>query len=87
MSWKRALPLLGGQVVFASVVAGLPGTASPAYPGPNGSKIAFRSVRDDPFGGVYTMNTDGSGVTRLDVGITIERPHARSGPVAKEEEK
>jgi Tol biopolymer transport system component len=37
---------------------------SPAW-SPDGSKIAFDSSRDDPYGEIYVMNVDGSNPTRL----------------------
>jgi TolB protein len=41
--------------------------ADDTYPAwsPDGTKIAFTSARDDPFGDIYVMNADGSGVVRL----------------------
>ena len=38
--------------------------SQPAW-SPDGTKIAFKSTRDDPSGDIYVMNADGSGVTRL----------------------
>jgi len=32
---------------------------------PDGSKIAFRGIRDDGFSVIYTVNTDGTGLTLL----------------------
>jgi hypothetical protein len=63
MSRNRLLPLLGALAAAAVVVAGLPGTARPAYPGSNG-KIAFASERDGDFE-IYLVDADGSGQTRL----------------------
>jgi Tol biopolymer transport system component len=37
---------------------------SPAW-SPDGKRVAFVSVRHDPFGEIYVMNADGSGVQRL----------------------
>src|SRR5919202_121806 len=59
---RRAL-LLAAVGVTTAVVAALPGTARPAYPGQNG-RIAFVSDRDDYQGDIYTMNADGNSVTR-----------------------
>jgi len=73
MTTPRTWGLLATIGVVSLVLVVLPGAARPAYPGLNG-KIAFRSDRDDPFGAVYTMNADGSAVTRLAVGLTIESP-------------
>ena len=50
-------------VLLATVAVGLPATARPAYPGQNG-RIAFVSDRDDYQSDIYTMNADGSSVTR-----------------------
>ena len=73
MTTPRTWGLLATTAVVSIVLVVLPGTARSAYPGANGM-IAFTSNRDDPFGAVYTMNADGSGVTRLDLGRTIESP-------------
>jgi TolB protein len=76
MSRRRLLPLLGAVVVAAVVVAGLPGTARPAYPGENG-KIAFASERDGDFE-IYLMNADGSGEARLTTNPADDREPAWS---------
>jgi Tol biopolymer transport system component len=74
MTTPRTWGLLATTAVVSIVLVVWPGAARPAYPGLNG-KIAFWSERDDPFGAVYTMNADGSAVTRLAVGgLTIESP-------------
>ena len=64
-------------ILVSTVVAGLPGTARPAYPGFNG-KLVFTSTRDDGFGDVYTMNADGSALTRFGVDLTIDQSPAWS---------
>jgi hypothetical protein len=62
LTWTRVRPLVLASVV-AAVVAAVPGTARPAYPGANG-QIAFASERDGNFE-LYRMNADGSDQTRL----------------------
>jgi TolB protein len=63
MTPGRAWSLLATSAVAAVVVIGLPGTAKSAYPGANG-KIAFVSDRDDVQSDIYTVNADGSSLTR-----------------------
>lgn len=62
----KARPLRGVVVTalfLGAVLTGLPGTARPAYSGQNG-RIAFVSDRDDYQSDIYTMNADGSSLTR-----------------------
>ncbi len=71
------------KLCLAVLLAGLllPGTAEAAFPGANG-KIAFSDTRDDPNPSgchpncnpeIYSINPDGTGVTRLtnDAGIDV----------------
>lgn len=53
-----------GFMVLLVFAASYPDTGHAAFPGANG-KIAFVSNRDGPSGEIYTMNSDGSGQTRL----------------------
>jgi Tol biopolymer transport system component len=60
---KRAGLLLVAGLLPVVALALFPGAARPAYPGLNG-RIAFVSDRDDYQGDIYTMNADGSSITR-----------------------
>jgi dipeptidyl aminopeptidase/acylaminoacyl peptidase len=75
LTWTRVRPLVLVSVL-AAVVAAVPGTARPAYPGANG-EMAFASERDGNFE-LYRMNADGSDQTRLTTNPADDREPAWS---------